>query len=177
MRRANLPEPVKLFSSVIATDVSSFTDVRVRLKAVFGAEDYVSDVARFAHTDYYKEEMGPALSRIFVSYAKLVAPEEIAAAKLFTNEVEEAFLGPNGKRRVNIDPGYVTLHNVVLASTKNFSHRVHIRGGVYAEPTLLYSKKEGGFRPLEWTYPDYSAKEAREMFSMLRRMYQKEIRA
>ena len=72
--------------------------------------------------------------------------------KLITNFIESD-LSTGGARRVNLDPGYMDAARVVLASTKDHAHRILLGKGIYGEVTLLY--RDGAFRPLPWTYPDY----------------------
>jgi hypothetical protein len=80
-------------------------------------------------------------------------------AKHATNAIEAEFAasaGPGGPPRpVNLDVGYVDSPKLVLASMKNFAHRLYLGRGVYAEVTLLY--RRGLWTPLEWTFPDYAS--------------------
>jgi len=112
--------------------------------------------------------MGKNLSRKFISFKHLIDPERLVSIKLFTNKLEEKFLWPGSSRRkINIDPGYLTLSKLILATTKDFSHRIYLGSGIYAEVTLRYLKNKG-FQPWEWTYPDYRSKEYLEIFNQLR---------
>jgi CYTH domain-containing protein len=116
---------------------------------------------------YYSKEMGPEekLSRfIFLSFAQ--APrEELVANKAWAQEQEKNHL-VHGKRMVNIDVGYVSAENVILATTKNFLHRIYVGGGVFADLTLVFAK--GVASPLEWSYKDYSSDEALDFFNLAR---------
>jgi hypothetical protein len=58
-------------------------------------------------------------------------------------------------RPINLDPGFVDSPKLVLASMKNFAHRIYVGRGVYAEVTLLH--RRGQWTPLEWTFPDYAS--------------------
>lgn len=110
----------------------------------------------FTHTKYYEAEMGTGLEKFFWAFEGFFPQENLVETKLFTNALEEELAQEKGgilKRRVNLDPGYVTEAQLVLATTKGYSHRIYLRDGIYAEVTLIYHK--GGFRPLDWTYPDY----------------------
>jgi hypothetical protein len=106
----------------------------------------------FVHTTYYDGEMGPGLLRQVASFQNLVEPGALPDIKLATNEIETGFC-LEGKRRVNLDPGILTEERLILASGKNFTHRVYLRDGIYADLTLIYQK--GGYRALPWTYADY----------------------
>ena len=110
----------------------------------------------FTHTTYYEAEMGTGLEKFFWAFGGFFPRESLVEAKIFTNALEERLADKRGgtlKRRVNLDPGYVTEAQLVLATTKGYSHRIYLRDGIYAEVTLVYYK--GGFKPLDWTYPDY----------------------
>jgi len=82
----------------------------------------------------------------------LVRPESLPDVKHFTNHLEIE-LSRVGKRRVNLDPGLLSAERLVLATGKNYTHRIYLRDGIYADLTLLYEK--GAYRTLPWTYPDY----------------------
>ena len=97
--------------------------------------------------------MGPNLVRQWVGFHGLIESEQLADFKNTTRSLEKSFLGPNHKRRVNLDPGMLSLHNFVLASTKGFAHRIYLHDGIYADLALLF--QSGKFQPLPWTYPDY----------------------
>jgi len=82
------------------------------------------------------------------------------------------------KRDVNIDPGYLSLSKLVLASTKDFYHRLYLNHGIYAEITLVFKKEthsKGGFQPIKWTYPDYASQEYRKIFNQIRGIYKGNI--
>jgi hypothetical protein len=91
----------------------------------------------------------------------------LVAIKTATNQIEQHY-SQTGKRRINIDPGYMLAERFVLASGKNFNHRIYIGDGIYADLTLIYQK--GGFQQLPWTYPDYADK---PMISFLKRVRSK----
>jgi hypothetical protein len=116
----------------------------------------------FSFTNYYEEEMGTGLWKAVRIFSAPRDPQDLAEIKLQTNAIEAALAAPGGKRRVNLDPGYLTLAKVVLATTKDFSHRIYLRGGVYAEVTL--SARDGAFQPHPWTYPDYRQESVRQFF-------------
>lgn len=108
-------------------------------------------------TDYYEEEMGPDLWKTFVVFHNIIPAEHIARYKHETNRLEESYL-EDGRRRANIDPGIVTLHNFCLLTTKGFSHRIYLEDGVWAEVTLQAVQRR--FQPLDWTYADYKTEQA-----------------
>jgi hypothetical protein len=134
-------------------DKQLFQQAVQSLAESFGSVDVVSPWLAFDQTDYYTAEMGSPLFRRFVTFDKLIQQEALADIKLFANDLEGQF-SKEGKRLVNIDPGYVVAERFVLATGKNYTHRIYLRSGIYADLSLIYHK--GRFRPLDWTYPDYA---------------------
>jgi hypothetical protein len=165
------PRPVKLFVGMLAGRTDLFDIARDELAAQFGPVDAISQVMPFDATDFYEEEMGPNLLRIFLGFERLVNPKELAPVKLFTNELEEEIAERFGsdRRVINLDPGYISLSKLVLASTKDYSHRVYLGDGIFAEVTLHFSNKQ--FRPWPWTYPDYKTEAYCRFFESLRKEY------
>jgi hypothetical protein len=165
----------KLIAGFLFTAPEKYQSALARLKDKYGPVDFESDETLFAHSDYYEGEMGKGIRRRFVSFEKLVEPLELADAKVFSNLVEAEHYWPGTTNRsVNIDPGLISLPKLVLASTKNFPHRIYIGKGIFAEVTLKYSSKEG-FVPWEWTYPDYGSAEYRKIFEKIRDIYKKQL--
>lgn len=163
------PGKVKLIAGLISSDEGLF-DKAVPLleKKLKNKVDFASGVIDFCYTDYYNKEMGSGLKRKFLSFKRLVRPERAAKVKLLTNDIEKRFL-VNGKRRINIDPGYVDMAKLVLFSTKDYSHRVYVGNGIFAEVTLHYRDKRFDFWP--WTYPDYKSDEYTQVFGAIRDIY------
>ncbi|MFH1369206.1 MAG: DUF4416 family protein [Elusimicrobiota bacterium] len=155
----NAVKPAKLFIGIIASSQEILSSAEKAIEEKWGAIDVKSAVVPFGFTDYYEKEMGKGLLRRWISFEKPVNPDELADIKLQTNGIEGKY-AENSQRRVNLDPGYVELSKVVLASTKDFSHRIYIGKGIYAELTLLYKAKD--FTALPWTYPDYQSPEAKK---------------
>ncbi len=162
-------EAAKLVMSVFTGEQALFKDVLEDLERLFGPIDFLSELLDFDWTDYYQREFGRGLKRRILSFEELKDPAGLSGIKLRTMELEQSYLAPGGSRRVNIDPGYLTLERFVLASRKNFGHRIYIGDGVYADLTLLY--RDGAFRPLEWTYPDYRDKRMSSIIEQIRRRY------
>ncbi len=104
--------------------------------------------------------------RQWIVFDKLITPDILVKVKHTTNDIEKKYLNERGGRKINIDPGILSLSNLILASTKNFSHRIYLGKGIYAEVTLIYKNKT--FTPLEWTYPDHQEKIAIELFEKAR---------
>jgi hypothetical protein len=163
---SSAPAPANLIIGVLVSDRSLMDSVRDALEAQFGRIDDQSELIAFDFTRYYEPEMGPDLQRIWFSFGELRPPESLADDKLKASQLEANWRAPDGRRRVNLDPGYLTMHNLVLATTKNYAHRVYLGRGIHAELTLLY--EHGEFSPLKWTYPDYQSRAAQVFLSRVR---------
>jgi len=163
-----LAGPVKLVVGILAKDREWLARARERLGGVFGRFDVESREAPFGFTDCYAGEMGGGLTRQWVGFESLVMPDGLHGIKRRTNLLEEE-MAFAGRRRANLDPGYVNDARLVLATTKDFAHRIYLGAGIYAETTMVY--KEGAFRPLEWTYPDYRGQDALEFLEKARALY------
>ena len=120
----------------------------------------------FTHTAYYGKEMGEQLMRQWYAFDVLMDPAMLISLKHMSNEIEQHYSDEQGNRCINIDPGIVTLNNLILASTKNYAHRIYLGQGIYAEVTLLY--RNNSFHPLEWTYPDYREPDTLAFFTTAR---------
>jgi len=168
--------PVKLIIGMIAADKSLFSAVEDPLSQKFGTVDFHSEIMPFDYTDYYAKEMGADLMREFVSFKKLIQPEELVEIKFFTNDLEKEFLHADTDGRwINLDPGYVSAAKLILASTKDHIHRVYLRNGIYAEITLKMER--GTFRAWQWTYPDYRSEKYIDIFNKIRQMYMEQLRS
>ncbi len=163
-----LPLPVKPVVSLILARQDLAPRVIERLCDRFGPPDLVGPWWPFNLTDYYYREMGAPLGRILAAFLRLADPGRLADWKVFTNQLEEGFsLG--GRRLVNLDPGYVAKERLVLATGKNYSHRVYLDRGIYGDLTLIYAR--GGFQPLPWSYPDYARGALPALLERVRRKY------
>jgi len=161
--------PAALVAGVFSAEPELMERAVAVLAGRFGSVEAESPPFDFTMTDYYTGEMGGNLKKRFYCFSVPVSPGDLPEIKLFTNGVELEFARREGgetRRRVNIDPGYVTLSKLVLASTKDYSHRIYVGGGIYAEVTLRFVG--GTFIPLETTYPDYKTPLAIEFFNGVR---------
>jgi len=147
------PSPAQLVLGIIASNTEWLAAAEAALAQQFGPIVLKSATIPFDFTDYYEKEMGSGLLRRWVCCQGLVEPEKLTRLKLQSRELEHQFWTENHRRRVNLDPGLLSLHNLILATTKEFAHRIYLGSGIYAEVTLIY--RNGRFQPLEWTYPDY----------------------
>ena len=161
-----------LVAAVFGARPELFEEVETRLVERYGPIGLRGDLFAFDHTDYYTPSMGPDLRKYLIGFQYLVDPEHLAAVKQDTNALEAGFAGRGGSgpvRPVNVDPGYVSASKFVLATTKDYSHRVYLRHGIYAEVTLHYTK--GDFVPWPWTYPDYRSRAVRDFLCQARQWY------
>ena len=169
------PDPAKLVVGCIMNDKACIEKLFVLLEETFGPVDMISRWLGFAFTDYYYKEMGSPLFRKVFAFKNLIAQDELALIKEKTNELEIKFT-TSGKRAVNIDPGYLVSSRFILATGKEYSHRIYIGRKIYADLTLMYSKKEG-FKTLEWTYPDYASQSMILFLSKIRDKYLLDLKA
>jgi len=164
------PRRVKLICGMIGPDHDLMRRAAKMTTHAFGEIDLTSEVWAFNATDYYEVEMGPDLKRWFVSFRELISPERIAEIKRLTMATEtrlaEECLRPASQRVVNLDPGYVDLSKLVLATTKDHAHRIYLDRGIYAEVTLRFH--QGRWTPWPWTYPDYAAETYHAFFVQVR---------
>ncbi len=169
------PEKVLLFCGVIYAPEIDIGEVRADLADAFGPVMSQSDVFAFDMTDYYEGEMGAGLLKIFFAFEENISPEEIVDVKLRTNGMEQKYYGAGETyRRVNLDPGYVALSKMVLATTKDYRHRIYIGRGIFAEVTLNFVKKT--FTELPWTYPDFRTQGYIDYFNGLRETYARSVK-
>ncbi|MDP2912604.1 MAG: DUF4416 family protein [Candidatus Omnitrophota bacterium] len=168
----HVSDRAKLVVGLLSADAALFSKLKKILERMFGNSDFESDISEFPYTDYYREEMGENLKRRFLSFDKLFRINGLHKIKLKTNGLEKRF-SKNGKRAINIDPGYLNLSKLVLFSTKDYSHRIYLNNGILAEVTLYY--KNNTFNPWPWTYPDYKSDTYIGIFNSIRSRYKNQI--
>lgn len=161
----------KLFIAILAPE-GLLEEAEDSLTPTLGPLDRKSRAFPFSFTDYYRAEMGSNLYRRFVAVEDLIAQDVLVEIKRRTNRIERERFGLSGekilRRRVNLDPGYVTPAKIVLASTKDYAHRIYLGQGIFGDLQLKY--EQGAYQPLPWTYPDYRTHEALTFFAELRRL-------
>lgn len=169
------PDPAKLVVGCIMNNKADIGRLFPMLEDLFGSVDMISPWLGFAYTDYYYKEMGSPLYRKVFVFKPLIAQDELAMIKEKTNRIEAEF-ATDKKRAVNIDPGYLVSSRFILATGKEYSHRIYIGRKIYADLTLMYSKKKG-FQTLDWTYPDYASKTMISFLSKVRSKYLLDLKA
>lgn len=165
--------PVKLIIGFIFKEENIIDKAKSLLEERFGKIDFISQTLPFRHTDYYENEFGKNLFRKFISFKKLIQPSILPKIKIITNRIEKK-LSSHTRRQINIDPGYLGLAKLVLATTKDYKHRIYLNQGIYAEITLFYQDKT--FKSWEWTYPDYKTPEYIAIFNRIRDIYAEQIK-
>jgi len=175
MAEIRTPLPVKLFVGVLTSIPEVVPEVEDRLVPLVGPVDARSESFPFDQTSYYDEEMGRPIRRCFFSFSELIQASAISEIKVKTNDLESVFASefPSVTRPVNLDPGYVEQSKVVLASTKNFYHRILVAGGIYAEVTLHF--KDGRWHSFPWTFPDFKADKYHQFFNSVREIYRGQL--
>jgi len=172
------PHPVKLFVGMLAGRPEWFDAAERRLARELGPVDLAGEPVPFDVTDYYAPEMGQGLLRKFVACERLVSPGELASIKVATNRIEAelaAELDAPVPRPVNLDPGILDGSKLILATTKDYAHRIYLDRGIYAEVTLIWHK--GGWQPTPWTYRDYRSEPYLAFFAAARARYREQRRA
>ncbi|MBU1084428.1 MAG: DUF4416 family protein [Candidatus Omnitrophota bacterium] len=167
-------EKVKLVASIIYKSDKMREIAEKKIEGVLGRKEALEKELTFDLTDYYYGEMGGPLRRKLLCFKGLADKENIEEIKIRTNRLESK-LAVDGKRTVNIDPGYITEAKLVLLTTKDYVHRVHIGKKIFAETTLHFCG--GRFNAWPWTYPDYASEEIRAYFESVRGLYVEQLKA
>jgi hypothetical protein len=140
----------------------------------WGPIEHESPVFHFTETEYYRQTMGPDLHKVFFAFQRPLDPSELVDIKLQTNQWEDQYAASADHpepRPLNLDPGYLTLAKLVLASTKDFAHRVYLSRGIYAEITLQYRHRR--WLHHEYTFPDYRRLDYHQFFAECREVLRK----
>ncbi len=181
MGKIFLPKPAKLIISMITSDKCLFSLYKEILIKRFGEIDIESNIQPFNYTDYYEEEFGENLMQKLFSFSTLIRQDELAEIKILTNGLENNNIDKNiktnithHKRKINLDPGYITLNKYILASTKNGPSRIYLNQGIYAEITLRFINKS--FVPCEYTYPNYKTYEYINFLTSVRQKYKLQLK-
>lgn len=170
-------QPVKLIVGILACDESVLEVCRQVLSEAYGQADLISEVWPFDMTEYYVSEAGPNMVRQFMAFEELIDPGRLAGIKHQTNRMEQDLvqqLDTPYPRPVNFDPGFIEPSKLVLASTKNFAHRIYIGDHMYAEVTMTYNK--GRWETFPFTFPDYKSGRYNEFLNEVRQRLVRQLR-
>jgi len=162
------PKPAKLVIGLFMKEKRLVKKTTAELIESFGSIDMISRWFPFDYTNYYEPEMNAPLFRRMLAFKELTEQSLLADIKHLTNKIEAKYLKEE-KRLVNIDPGYMLAERFVLATGKNFAHRIYIGRRIYADLTLIYTR--GGFKKLPWTYPDYYDRNILSFLIKVRKKY------
>ncbi len=164
--------PVLLFCGVLASDRAKMDSVLAVLEQELGSVLSSSGIIPFDYTDYYVKEIGSNILRCYLGFDRLIDPFDLYDIKRETNKIEQDYV-VDGNRMVNLDPGYISKAKLVLATTKDATHRIYGGNGIYAEATLYFEDKT--YHPWKWTYPDYKDKKNIDFFNRLRQEYKNKL--
>ena len=171
------PKRAKLVVGLLTGDIDLLHLAIRRISQSLGDIEFESPLWPFTATDYYRQELGDHVQRQFVFLRELCSVERLPEIKRETNALEQSICEdtaqPANSRPVNIDPGYITLSKLVLASTKDYSHRIYLHQGIYAEVTLRF--ESGQWKAWPWTYPDYAADTYHAAFTRARESLKSQI--
>jgi hypothetical protein len=159
-----------LFVGTLYNDPEIFSRSKEIIQKIFGDILFASPPSPWDYSLHYKDELGWPIVRQFIFFKDLLDAGNLPRIKLKTNEIEEV-LSFNNRRGINLDPGYLTLAKVVLASTKNYSHRIYLGEGIYGEVALVY--RDNTFKPHLFTYRDFQDRDCIELFVSARAMLKK----
>ncbi|HWG42119.1 MAG TPA: DUF4416 family protein [Gemmataceae bacterium] len=177
MAEPRSPVPALLIVAVFSRHADAFAWAQTRLETHYGPVGLRSEPFVFDQTTYYQASMGGDLRKQFLAFERLVLPDRLAEIKLQTNALEGELTGSGiyaELRPLNLDPGLLVLGKFMLATTKDQSHRVYLRDGIFAEVTLRYHA--GAFEPWPWTYADYRQACVHDFLQQARDYYRQRLR-
>jgi hypothetical protein len=174
MAAPQTPSPVKLVIAVLHSDENLLAKAQMQMTEKFGPIDFTSQSFSFEVTTYYVPEMGSPQIRLFCSFEKLISPGDLAHIKLITNALEDE-LAINGRRKMNLDPGYLDTDKFVLASAKYNGQKIYLADGIWADLTLHYEK--GHFSPYPWSFADFRGGEYEKTFLRIREIYKAQLKS
>ncbi|OHB68984.1 MAG: hypothetical protein A2V70_12165 [Planctomycetes bacterium RBG_13_63_9] len=171
------PSPALLLLAAFSRHDAALAWARHRAVETWGPVAIESPTFQFDQTDYYQQTMGTRLLKVFWLLQRPFDPADLADVKLQTNRWEHDYaeLGRHAQPRpLNLDPGYLSLGKLVLASTKDHAHRIYLAQGIYAEVTLNY--KDHRWQPHPWTFADYRREDYHDFFSECRQYLHEQVR-
>jgi len=163
------PKAAKLVMSFLYREEEILAEVLAAADGKYGPLDFLSEALPFEFTSYYEAEMGKGLKRRLAGFRPLIQPEHLPGIKLWANSQENQHLDERRGRKINIDPGYLASAKFILATGKDYSHRIYLGDGIYGDLTLMFQK--GSFLTLPWTYPDYGSPPLIDLITLIRRRY------
>lgn len=176
MGQATAHPPVLPLVVVFSASPAARHWARQAIEAAWGPVALTSPTFSFSETAYYAASMGTRLELELWACDELMPPTDLPERKRQTNLWEAAYAQEAAdvvSRPLNLDPGYLTLAKLVLASTKDHAHRLYLGEGIFGEVTLNYVR--GAWQPLPWTYPNYRRADYQEFLSRCREWYRERL--
>lgn len=161
-----------LICGLLSVENDLIKSIETTLEEEFGSVLLRSELLPFAWTDYYNAELGEGILRRWLIFSPLVNLLQSWQYKLESCKIENSFR-KNGKRRINVDPGFIRLDGLWLLTTKPAGHRTYLEKGVWIELTLRFLKDH--CEELPWTYPDHRDTGAQAFFLKAREFLKKEL--
>lgn len=177
MGQVSPSSPVLLVMAAFSRHEAALAWARAKAVEAFRPIALESPTFEFCETDYYKPTMGLGLKKVFLAPGELIDPARLVEIKLQTNAWEREYAEASEhaeQRPLNLDPGYLALGKLVLASTKDFCHRIYLDRGIYAEVTLFY--RHGRWEHHPWTFADYRREDYQQFFSECRDYLHRKLR-
>ena len=183
MGTAKEPNKVLLVITVFSKYQELINECKRVLEKKFGVIGKESPLFNFNETQFYEKEMGSDLKLQIFGFEKLISPIKLANIKVTTNNLEKKLhkfakkhlnIDENITRSINLDPGYITPNKFVLATTKDASHRIYLKKGIFAEATLSYMHK--AWKEHSYTYLNYKNKDYQNFLTILRDYLKKNLR-
>ncbi len=176
MAELQLPSGCLQLVAVFSRHGAAIDWSRDRLAECWGSICLASERFDHSETRYYEATMGPGLWKQFFITDRLFDPGHLMECKLQSNDWEQELRQMANfpeERPVNIDPGYLTLTKLVLASAKDRAHRIYLGDGIFAESCLHYM--DGCWQAWPWTYSDYQRQDFQRFFSQARELLKQKI--
>jgi hypothetical protein len=177
MGRPTPHPPTLLVLAAFSRHDAALRWAKSRAEAEWGPVVLESPAFEFRETDYYAATMGERLRKVFFAFEQPFDPSRLGETKLQTNRWEDDYAAHSEHaepRPLNLDPGYLTLGKLVLASTKDFAHRLYLDQGIYAEITLWW--RHGRWQHHAWTFADYRREDYQAFFSQAREYLHERLR-
>lgn len=167
--KKNLMKPIKyneasgnIFFVIMFSDKKLYLQCENLLVEKFGKiiTNFTYNFDKF--TDYYEKEFGSGLSKTILILNKKLLRQDLKNLKLFSIEAEKKF-SYGTKRRINIDPGFFSYKEVVLASLKGKEFKENAGDNIFYHKVLEFDN--GKIKDFFHTFPDYKSTQVKEFFS------------
>jgi hypothetical protein len=177
MTEAKLFSPWKLITGIMYAVPEYLEKAKAQLIEQYGPVDLESQSIPFDQSPYYADQFERPVKRRLVSFEPLVDPASLSGIKLETNQREKQMKeeAGGGVRVINLDPGILSASSLIMATAKDFAHRIPLQKGIYAHLELMFGKND--IRTLPWTYPDFRDSRYHSFLLEARRIYLARLRS